>query len=327
MFRSALVALLLMYSIAFADVKIGGKVEYEPHQLVKLVAEGVPAKAAVLWRVDGDVERATTSKDRCEFAAKPGVYRVDLIVIVSLPDGALDLTESRATVLIKSCHQPPAPPGPNPPNPNPPVPPQGSGKLDPENAIGRISFGNAGCSATVIGPRRADGRWDILTAAHCIGAVGQSGKIQMPSNSKVYGVKVVNFDKTCDVAWLVTDDSIVEIEYANLSKDNPPVGTSVWHRGYGVDKPRNKEEGTVAGAENQQGQLRFILNVSSGDSGGGIFRSDTNEVVSTVCCTAIRGAKTDMWGGSTLNALRMRPKPPAAGVEFEWKPCDMEERR
>lgn len=300
-------------------LKVEGKTTYEPHDLVMLRAVGADPKAGFLWDVYpfGKVQRATTAEDRMEFAAHPGVYDVVVRAIAVKEGGGFSIQEARATVTIKSCHppeppkpdpNPPTPPDPPGPKPPTPPPPGGSGKLDPENAIGRIQFGNAGCSATVIGPRRPDGRWDVLTAAHCISSVGQTGRMTMPASNKTYGVQVVNFDRTKDLCWMVTTESIPDIEYAELDAEDPGPGLAVWHRGYGVDRPRNKETGTVADRPNSQGQIRFILNVSSGDSGGGIFRADTNRVVSSVCCTAGKGVKTSMWGGSTENAIRMRPR-------------------
>lgn len=146
----------------------------------------------------------------------------------------------------------------------------------------------------------------------------------MPSDNKTYSVRVVAHDKEPDIAWLVTEESIDDICYANLSKTNPPAGTQVWHQGYGIDQPRNKETGSVADGPNSQGMLRFILSVSSGDSGGGIFRADTNEVVASVCCTAGKGIKTSMWGGCCETAWRMRPK--ATTDEHVWTPRDIPTR-
>jgi hypothetical protein len=117
----------------------------------------------------------------------------------------------------------------------------------------------------------------------------------------------------------VTDDEIVDLPYALIAAKNPEPGTAVWHMGYGVDKPGNREDGTVAEPENAQGQLRMILSVSSGDSGGGIFRADTNELVSVVCCTSGMARKVSMWGCSTEMARRTRPKS-ADDAEEAWVP-------
>jgi hypothetical protein len=206
--------------------------------------------------------------------------------------------------------QPPAPPKPE------PKPPEG-GKFDPVNALGRIRFGNAGCTATVIGPRRPDGRWDVLTAAHCVSGVGARGTMTL-KDGRSLGLRVVAHHRTPDVAWCVTDDVIADLPYALIAPKNPEPGTAIWHMGYGVDKPGNREDGTVAQAENGQGQLRMILSVSSGDSGGGIFRADTNELVSVVCCTSGMAQKVSMWGAST-DVIR-RTRPTTADAEEVWMP-------
>lgn len=297
---------------------IAGALVYEPHQLVRLRAEGVPAKAGVLWRVypSAAVQRATTPKGLLEFAAPPGAYEVELLAITQTPDGGLDVAEARATVTVKSCHPPePPPPGPNPPKP-------GHGKLDPPNAIGRIQFGSAGCSATVIGPRRPDGRWDVLTAAHCMGMAGQQGTMKMPASGKVVAVRVAVRDAARDIAWLETEP-VEDLEYALLADRNPPVGAPVWHQGYGVDRPRSLETGTVEAGENQSGQLRFLLSVSSGDSGGGIFESSTNRVVSTVCCTSGMARKASMWGGSVEQAIKVRPVAKTDTFDSDWRPVEI----
>lgn len=336
MFRTPLLILcipLLLWSTtpAWAAPAIKGELKYEPHTLVRLQADGVPAKAGIKWRVypASGVQRATTVPDRLEFAAHPGTYEIELLVISVGADGAVSIDEAAVSVTIKSCMPPPPNPNPGPnPKPNPPSP--GGGTLDPSNAIGRIQFGNAGCSATVIGPRLPDGRWRVLTAAHCIGGQGQVGTMRMPKSGRVHNVTVHKYDRTCDLCWLITNSSIDDIEYANLATGNPPVNTPVWHQGYGFHLPRNREDGVVTGSENSGGQLRFTLNVSSGDSGGGIFRADTNEVISAVCCTAGIAQKTSMWGGSTAQARRMMPAnadetgavatTTADPVQTEWVP-------
>lgn len=294
-------------------VRITGETKYKPHSLVRLKAVGVDAKAALLWRVypSKDVQRATSPRGVLEFAAHPGTYEVELLVITNT-DGALSVEEARVSVTIESCT--PVPPVPPKPDPKPP----GDGKLDPVGALGRIRFGNAGCTATVIGPRRPDGRWDVLTAAHCVSGVGARGTLTLKDN-RSFGLRVVAFHKTPDVAWCVTDDEVKDLPYAMIAESNPAVDTPVWHMGFGVDKPGNREDGTVAERENGQGQLRMILSVSSGDSGGGIFRGDTNELVSVVCCTSGMARKVSMWGCSAEVARRTRPKL-ADDADEAWVP-------
>lgn len=305
-----MLAMTLALAIATAQApQIVGDTEYPPHSLVRLKAEGVDPKAAILWRVypSKDVHRATTPRDVFEFAARPGNYRVELLVISGSPEGGLRVDEDLVEVKIG-----PAPPD----DPKPDLPQHG--KLDPPNALGRIRFGNAGCTATVIGPRRPDGRWDVLTAAHCISGIGARGTMVMKDGRNI-AVRAVTHDRTPDVCWLVTEQSVEDMPYALLAEDNPGVGVKVWHAGYGVDKPGNREDGEVSASENGQGQIRFTLSVSSGDSGGGILRVDDNRVVSTVCCTSGMARKVSMWGGSTAVIRRTRP-PATTDTGEEWEP-------
>jgi hypothetical protein len=317
--RSTLLVCLVLViapAVAQADaLRIVGETKYKPHSLVRLRADGVDAKAAILWRVHPSkgVQRATTPRDVLEFAAHPGTYEVELLVIRNAGDG-LQVAESRVTVEIEPCQPvPPDPPAPPKPDPKPP----GGGKLDPVGAVGRIRFGNAGCTATVIGTRRPDGRWDVLTAAHCVSGPGDRGTLTL-KDGRSLGLRVVAHHKTPDVAWCVTEDVIADLPYALIAAKNPEPGTAIWHMGYGVDKPGNREDGTVVERENGQGQLRMNLSVSSGDSGGGIFRADTNELVSVVCCTSGMAQKVSMWGAST-DVIR-RTRPTTADAEEVWMP-------
>lgn len=290
---------LAVGSAAAADnppVRIAGETKYKPHSLVRLRAEGVDPKAAILWRVHPakDVQRATTPRGVLEFAAHPGTYAVELLVIQQA-EGGLVVEESLITVVVEGCGAVPPEARPKPP-----------GKADPEKAIGKLRFGNAGCTATVIGPRRGDGKWDILTAAHCTGATGSRGSFTL-KDGQTLAVTVAARNADADLTWLVTDAAADDLPFATLAAKNPPVGTEVWHTGYGIDRPGNREDGRVTGAETADGQLAMELSVSSGDSGGGIFRADTNELVSVVCCTTERGRKTLMFGGSAERANKLRP--------------------
>jgi len=307
------VSLLALAPVAVhADtIRIVGETKYKPHSLVRLKAEGVDPKAGIIWRVypSKDVQRATSPRGVLEFAAHPGTYEVELLAITNT-EGALSVEEARVSVTIESCA--PVPPTPPKPDPKP-----GDGKLDPVNALGRIRFGSAGCTATVIGPRRSDGRWDVLTAAHCVSGVGARGTMTL-NDGRSLGLRVVAHHRTPDVAWCVTDEEIADLPYALIAAKNPEPGTPIWHMGFGVDKPGNREDGVIAEGENAQGQLRMILSVSSGDSGGGIFRADTNELVSVVCCTSGMGRRVSMWGCSAEVAQKTRPK--ATDDEEGWVP-------
>lgn len=289
------------------------------HSLVKAQMQGVDAKSAVLWDVvpSAGVTKATTSEDRLEFAAPPGDYEVQLTVIAP-PDKDGKLKAVKYTAKVKVL----APPGPAPPVVPPvvpPVAPSGSGTLDPPAALAKMSFPPYGCTATVMGPRRADGKWDVLSAAHCVShvTVGSKGTMKL-LDGRSFAITVQVVDPRCDVSWLTTDDaSVANMPYANLAKANPPVGTKIWHAGYGVDIPGNREDGTITGDQNGHGQLNMSISVSSGDSGGGIFRADTNEVISCVCCTMAKGRRASVWGCSAVYAAQRRPK---TAQMFEWNP-------
>lgn len=294
----SLVFLLLVGGRLHAVPSIEAPEKVPAYTLARCKAKDVPPKAAVLWRVfpADNVSKAAGPKEALEFVAPPGKYRVELVVIVSGKDG-LTVDEAAAIVTI-------LPPGPGPG----PAPPSPGGTLNAPAALCKLRVGNSGCTATVIGPQRPDGRWDVLTAAHCIGGggAGTAGTITL-QDGRTFSVKVVAINRTIDCAWLLTTEQASSMSYAVLAAANPSPGVTVWHAGYGVDRPGNKEEGTVAAAENRGGQLQFRLSVSSGDSGGGIFRTDTNELVSNVCCTTGMGRTVAMWGVSVEQAAKLRP--------------------
>lgn len=310
----AIVALVCTALAARAEpVRIAGETKYPPHALVRLKADGVDPKAALLWRVypGTGVQRASSPRGVLEFAAPPGAYEVELLAITGGEGGALSVEEARVAVEIAACGPKPDPR----PDPKPDPKPDGT-KPDAAAALGKVRFGNAGCTATVIGPRRPDGKWDVLTAAHCVTGEGQRGTMALKDGRNL-AITVVAHHKTPDVCWCVTDEAVEKMPFAVIAEKNPEVGTAVWHMGYGVDRPGNREDGSISEAENGDGQLRMTLSVSSGDSGGGIFRADTNELVSVVCCTSGMARKVSMWGGSAESARRTRPK---VATAEDWIP-------
>lgn len=227
---------------------------------------------------------------------------------------------------------PPAPPTPppatKPQEPPPPTipapPPKPEPKPNPEQAIARIQFGNAGCSGAVIGPRREDGKWWVATAAHCVVGVGQRGTMRM-LDGRTFGVQVAAHAPRVngigpDACWLVTDSNTEELPFGYLADTDPEPGTKVWHAGYGVDRPGNREEGEVLAKSDSNGQIQFYLSVSSGDSGGGICMDKDGKIVATVCCTTQRGAKGYV-GGAGPAALR-RAKPTAMVLD-DWTPSEV----
>lgn len=195
------------------------------------------------------------------------------------------------------------------PRPMPPRP-------DPMAAIGRISFGNAGCSATIIGPRRDDGRYWVLTANHCVAGQPRVGTMRL-RDGRHTSLQVVNTDPRADCCWCVTDIPSEPLPYALLADQPPPIGAKVWHAGYGIDKPGNVESGKVSTGILADGKMGMILSVSSGDSGGGICLSDTGEVVSCVCCTSGMARQVQMYGAGVPAIRAARP---AVLTADEWLP-------
>lgn len=282
---------------ASGQLNIVGTLKVPPYQLIRLKAEGADPKAGLLWRVNPsqNVHRATNPRGVLEFVAPPGSYEVELLVIKSGKDGGVEIEEARATVEIGN------------PTPPLPIPPSPDKKADPEAATVKLRFGNSGCTATIMAPRRPDGRWDVLTAAHCTGGVGSIGTITL-KDGRSTKVTVTARNTTSDISWMVTE-SADDFPFAHLASADAGANTGIWHMGYGVDKPGNKETGQVVGGPDSNGQLRMSLSVSSGDSGSGIFRTDTGELVAVVCCTSGMGRQAAMWGGSATTAAKLRPGP------------------
>ena len=312
--------------VAPAKLKCDAQIKVKPYQLVRIKAEGIDPKAGIVWRVtpSKDVSRATTPRGVLEFVAPPGLYVVDILVIKTGADGGIEIEEQSITVEIESCCEkvPPVPPKPK--EKDPPAPK----KPDAVQALGRIQFGNAGCTATVIGPRRADGKWDVLTAAHCVTNVGVGAKGSMKlKDGRTIAVKVANIHEGPDCSWLVTEDAtLADLAFAEIAAANPAPGTKMWHRGYGVDKPDNREDGTVTVGENGDGQIEMSISVSSGDSGGGMFRDDTDELIAVVCCTTAKGQRARVWGCSAEVARKLRPKGASEELEAGWTPVEIPKR-
>lgn len=209
---------------------------------------------------------------------------------------------------------PPVPPA----MPDPPGPPER--KPDPLAAIARISSSGTGCSATVIGPRRSDGRWWVLTAAHCVKGKGQRWTMKF-RDGRTEAATVASFDRKADWAMMITEsNSAADLPFALLAEKTPPPGTRIWHSGFGVHIPGNREDGEVTGGRDSNGQIRMKLSVSSGDSGGGIVVDKDGFIVSCVCCTSRRGARADVWGAAP-ESIRQGLR---EGVDlWDWEPMEI----
>jgi hypothetical protein len=191
-------------------------------------------------------------------------------------------------VITQPPDPPPAPPAP----PTPPAPTPNA-----LAAIVRISSGNVGCSATVIGPRRPDGRWWVLTASHCVSGTGQRWSMRF-RDGRTSGFQVVNFDRRADWCWGVTDTDAADLPFALTADSTPAVGTKIWHAGYGIDVPGNREDGTITSGVLSDGKIQMRMSVSSGDSGGGIVIDSAGRIVSTVCCTSNVGGRGEVYGAA-----------------------------
>jgi hypothetical protein len=304
---------LLLPAAACAEVRIEGPASVPAGKMARLSLAGAKPGGAVRWDVQpvghaGQWDREASGA-RLLMTGEPGTYRVTALSISGkVVDGVVQMEFEEASFTLKvEGGAIPLPPK------DPPAPP---GKPDPRAALGRLTVGSSGCTCTVIGPRRADGKWDILTASHCWPSGATKGNVRMPDGTRL-AVTLAVREASSDIAWMVTDEKHDSLPFAHLAREVPPPGSAIWHAGYGVDRPGNLEEGVVLGPEAKNRQLRFNLNVSSGDSGGGIFRKDTGELLANVCCTRSIGSKTTMWGGSSIRAAELRPAARAADAPHE----------
>lgn len=270
------------------------------HTIITHSATDLPAKAGTVWRIvgTGTVSRAVSPRGVVQWTASPGEYAIELLVIELKADGTTEVLEVKRNVKVVAS--------------GPKVPPKKA--TETEKAVGRIMMGNSGCTATVIYPRRPDGRWDVLTAAHCT-ASAKMGRMTL-KDGRSFTVTVTARDTAADVCWLVTDDIIEELPSAVLASEVPPMGTAVWQAGYGTNQPGVRKDGELIGPA-LSGQLLFALSVSHGDSGGGIFNAATGEVIACVCCTTAIARKVNMYGGSCIVAWKMRPN---GNVFDNWQP-------
>lgn len=228
-----------------------------------------------------------------------------------------------ATVSMIRCNGIPTPPPitvPTPPPSTAPTPPPGTDpnpKPNPVAAICQIQFGNAGCTATWLYPQLPDGRWQGMTAAHCVKGQPSQGVAVLKDGRRLRVVVQASFDEP-DVAFIITETPVEIMPYAILAKADAEPGEKIWHMGYGTDRPGNREDGSVNAKANPQGQCEYTLSVSHGDSGGGIALNSNGEILSPVCCTTAIGRTGRVWGCSPVMARKLRPLPIPA-IE-EWTP-------
>jgi S1-C subfamily serine protease len=309
-FTLALAALLVLAGAALpAELSLPKEVIVKPGRLFKVEAK-TDAKQVKWVNLHPDIDLIPDS------SGKFAIGLVDKDVLAKSKGQAVSYkiaayawdekgaTDPAFTTVGVEGEAPPAQP------PAPGQPPPGAPKADPVNATVKIRMGNSGCTATVIYPRRADGRWDILCAAHCV-TRSNTGTIQL-KDGRTLKVTVQAKEVKSDICWLATDDVIETLPYAVLARSTPAVGTRIWHMGYGVDRPGNRETGTVTGTADRNHMLWMKISVSSGDSGSAQFREDTGEVVATLYGTSTSRGVTSTIGGGCVRAWELRPKSSAA---------------
>ncbi len=175
------------------------------------------------------------------------------------------------------------------------------------DALGKLRIGSAFCTATVIGPLdEGDSHVDILTAAHCI-KLNEAGLFTM-SDGRVLHAKCIARDAASDCAWLRAVHPGGDVAYLLLADELPDVGEAVFHQGFGIDKPENKEVGLFKGVTGNGKQCNFRLSVSPGDSGGAIILDHNGRVVSPVCCTTRIAGVGDVYGATPKACAACRPQ-------------------
>lgn len=226
-------------------------------------------------------------------------------LVPALIASVLALLGVPAVMSVKGCRSEP-PPAPQPPSP-PPKPPEPP-KVDPVKAIGKIAMSGGYCSGTIVGPRRTDGRWNVVSASHCFKSVGENVTF-ITRDGLSLRATVVAIDRKCDGAILTLDSTDANLPFVSVALETPAPGSPIWHAGFGIDRPGNRESGQVLGGPDQNGQARYRLSVSPGDSGGGIMLDSNGNLLSPVCCTTDLAAVGTVWGASPENIRRMLAAP------------------
>lgn len=198
---------------------------------------------------------------------------------------------------------PVTPPPTSPPHQHPPAEPAPQPAID--KTIARIQTGSSGCTGALVGPRRVDRRYNLLTAAHCVDRVGQRGTYFAQDGSRLT-FEVVGINRKADACWCLTDPTDKHYPFAELADEEPEQGTPVWHAGYGIDRPGNREDGTVVTPLLADGKTHFYLSVSSGDSGGAIVHAKTGKILSVVCCSDAAGRKGNVYGAGVTAIRQLR---------------------
>lgn len=161
---------------------------------------------------------------------------------------------------------------------------------DAKRSTYRISHGRSGCSATCVGRDSVDGSYILYTAAHCVDRIGDIVTVHVDSNTRIRST-VIGLDKVSDACVIRTQPTRIRLYSSRVYSGKASNGVRVWHIGYGIDKPGNREEGSIIGYDSDRRQYMSDISVSSGDSGSGVHTVDGDYVVGTVCCTVSVGGR------------------------------------
>jgi hypothetical protein len=224
------------------------------------------------------------------------IARITVVAVIAA-NIAILVTRYKLTPIVPQPDTPAPKPEPEKPQPQP----------DPWKAICKVVMQGGYCSGTIVGPRRADGRWSIVSASHCFRRVGEQVQI-LTRDGLTFSASVVAINRKADCAILIADYRD-DLPFALVAETIPEINSQVWHGGYGFDKPGNKETGILLAGEDSNEQLRYRLNVSNGDSGGGIITDASGKLLSPVCCTTRIAALADVWGASPNVIRRMLATP------------------
>jgi len=140
-------------------------------------------------------------------------------------------------------------------------------------------------------------------------------------NGTTLRITYISSDPRSDHAWFTTTLPSERLPYGLLADALPSPDDKVYHGGWGIDQPGNRESGTVVRGDNGAGQTQFRLSVSSGDSGGGIALDSSGRILSPVCCTTAKGQVADVWGANVSECRKTWPMP--IPTLAEWTPIEI----
>jgi hypothetical protein len=185
---------------------------------------------------------------------------------------------------------------------------------NPYAAVGHLRcgpVGGAACgSATVLGPRRPDGRWHALTAAHCLKT---PQAVLTLRDGTALAVRAVARDEQSDLALLLTDsDKHDALPFALLADGDPPAGTRIWQAGWGIDRPGVRKFGKVLGGPvpvvgvgTMPGHLTLEISTAIGDSGGGYFDAISGRLIGVCSKTTQEEQVATCYAGAASAARRL----------------------